>query len=83
MKNILGDEVAPQTLTFEFKAPHLTIFRGGKFAGMVSPNGWTGGFQWINYNLGEPVLGNCNGSLSLSEMKQIILEWEKNNPKAS
>lgn len=77
MKNMFGDEVEPQKLTFEYSAPILYIKRGGKFAGMVSPNGWTGKTLWINYEKDEPVLDNYNGSISLAEMHEIITEWNK------
>jgi hypothetical protein len=78
-KNILGEMVEPQSLTFKFEKPHLTIFRGDKFAGMVVPNGWTGKSKIIDYEMNEPVLTNYDGVLSLKEMAKIIAEWHKNN----
>lgn len=76
MKNIFGDEREPEVLTFEYEAPHMTVKRGGKFAGMVSPNGWTGKTMMINYKEKEPVLSNYRGDLSLGEMEQILEQWK-------
>lgn len=80
MKNILGEEVKPRKLTFEWQYPHLHIFANGNWAATVSPNGWQGDIMNINHKLGEPVLTGVHflQSLSFSEMAAIIQEFNKN-----
>lgn len=76
-KNLMGDERAPQPLTMKWEDPHITLYREGKFAGMVSPNGWTGKGAYIDWKIGEPVVTNLPSSMSLAEMQQVINFWEK------
>ena len=73
-----SEEVQPEALSLRYAAPHLYLARGTKFAGIVSPNGWSGKEALINYPQDEPVLKNYQGDLSLTEMRLIIDEWRKN-----
>ena len=76
-KNIFGEQVEPRKLTFGYLRPHMEVFRAGKFAGCVSPNGWTGKTMFIDYEMKEPVLTNYDGPISLSEMQTIIDKWKE------
>lgn len=77
MKNIMGDEREPELLTFDYTEPHMNLFRGGRWCGMVSPNGWSGKTAMINYKLKEPVMTCYHGNLSLTEMQSVLDAWKK------
>ncbi len=69
-KNLLGEEVEVEVLTFELKPPHLNIFRDGKFIAYADavPN--------KSYELGQPsiYIFSGNETFSLTELQQIIVE---------
>ncbi len=86
MKNMLGDEVTQQPLTFEWMTPnegqvkwHLTVLRGKKLFCMVHPNGWTGHSITIGHKFGEPIIANLqqNVDLSFADVKAIMEEYHK------
>jgi hypothetical protein len=72
--NMFGNEVEPRPMTLKWLGEHLTLFRGGRFTGMVSKNGWTGKSVILDYKPGEPVLYNVHGMFSLDELKTIVTE---------
>ncbi len=53
-----------------------------KYVGHVAPNGWTGKSRAVIHPLGEPLWCNFKETLSMTEIKQIIAEWETKNPKS-
>lgn len=79
MKNMLGDEVEPRKLTFEWLVPHLNIYVNGHWQGQVSPNGWQGYSIDIHHKLGEPIMNNLNlwHSLSFTEMQSIMSAYNE------
>lgn len=78
MKNIFGDEREPQPLQIKVEGKTLCLSRGGSFVGIVFANGTLGGVQMIDHELGEPIVNQIFGGLSLSEMQRIIDAWKAN-----
>ncbi len=95
MKNMLGDEVDPEDfkLSFSWTDSTMWVNRGKRYTNdrgvkncikyecHVSPNGWTGNTRTIIYELNEPIIHNLRSDISFGEIKQILTEWEKGNPK--
>jgi hypothetical protein len=75
MKNMLGEEREPQKLSID---QHGFIKRGDKIFGYIKPNGWNGS-QWIDFEVGEPIVTifPSNALISFKEMQFLMDEWSK------
>jgi hypothetical protein len=78
-KNLLGESVTPEKLTFKGEGVDwLCLFRGKKFVGYVARNGWNGKTALINYDKNVPVLmGTTGENLSVQEMRELVHECNK------
>lgn len=71
MKNMLGEERQPQPLTFEWGKSQVLLVRGGHYIGHGCINGFNG-VALIHHPVGEFILTQLNGSISASELRQLI-----------